>query len=277
MLRGSCSIIAALYFLLIPSASVAQNIPEPKDILGFEVGADYHLASYQQAMEYFQALEQASPRIKLFEIGKTTMDRPMIYAVISSEANMANLDRIKEIAKKMSLVEGLTDEEAQALAREGKAVVYIDGGLHATECAPAQQNILLAYNMVASEDPEIQFIRDKTVLVLVFANPDGMDLLAEWYHPNIGTPFETARMPWLYHKYVGHDNNRDSYMLNMIETKHLTKIVNEEWFPVVLLQPTPNGSFPHENLDPPGLGADEPECAPHVDPVAELTGLGHGI
>ncbi len=244
MLRGSCGIIAALYFLLIPSASVAQNIPEPKDILGFEVGADYHLASYQQAMEYFQALEQASPRIKLFEIGRTSLDKPMIYAVISSEENMAKLDRIKEIAKKLSLVEGLTDEEAQALAREGKAVVYIDGGLHATESAPAQQNILLAYNMVASEDPEIQFIRENTVLVLVFANPDGMDLLAEWYHPNIGTPYETSRMPWLYHKYVGHDNNRDSYMLNMIETKHLTKIVNEEWFPVVLFNQHQTAPFP---------------------------------
>jgi hypothetical protein len=233
-----------IIFLSFSVLSFAQRIPAPEEILGFKVGADFHLASYQQAVEYLKELEKASPMIKLFEIGKTSMGKPMIYAVITSAENMANLDHYKEIAKKLSLVKGLTDEEARSLAAEGKAIVYIDGGLHATECAPAQHNIQLAYDLLTSGDPDIKLILDNVILVLVFANPDGMDLLAEWYHPNVGTPYEVSPMPWLYHKYVGHDNNRDSYMVNMIETQNITRIVNHIWYPVILYNHHQTGPFP---------------------------------
>jgi hypothetical protein len=231
-------------FLLVVVISFAQQVPPPEEILGFKVGADFHLASYQQAIEYFKALEKVSPMIKLFDIGKTSMGKPMIYAIITSSENMTKLDHYKEIAKKMSLVKGLTDEEARALAAEGKAVVYIDGGLHATECAPAQHNIQLVYDLLTSENPDIKLILDNVILVLVFANPDGMDMLAEWYHPNVGTPYEVSPMPWLYHKYVGHDNNRDSYMANMVETQNITHIVNHIWYPVILYNHHQTGPFP---------------------------------
>jgi hypothetical protein len=233
-----------IIFLSFSILSFAQRVPAPEEILGFKVGADFHLASYQQAVEYLKELEKASPMIKLFEIGKTSMGKPMIYAVITSAENMANLDHYKEIAKKLSLVKGLTDEEASSLAAEGKAVVYIDGGLHATECAPAQHNIQLAYDLLTSGDADIKLILDNVILVLVFANPDGMDLLAEWYQPNVGTPYEVSPMPWLYHKYVGHDNNRDSYMVNMIETQNITRIVNHIWYPVILYNHHQTGPFP---------------------------------
>jgi hypothetical protein len=233
-----------IIFLSFTILSFAQRVPAPEEILGFKVGADFHLASYQQAVEYLKELEKASPMIKLFEIGKTSMGKPMIYAVITSAQNMAKLDHYKEIAKKLSLAKGLTDEEARSLAAEGKTVVYIDGGLHATECAPAQHNIQLAYDLLTSGDADIKLILDNVILVLVFANPDGMDLLAEWYHPNIGTPYEVSPMPWLYHKYVGHDNNRDSYMVNMIETQNITRIVNHIWYPVILYNHHQTGPFP---------------------------------
>ncbi|MDH5715527.1 MAG: M14 family zinc carboxypeptidase, partial [Candidatus Aminicenantes bacterium] len=181
--------MAILILLAGGVVSFAQRVPAPEEILGFKVGADFHLATYQQAIEYFRALEKASPMIKLFEIGKTSMGKPMIYAVITSAENMTQLDRFKEISNKLALVEGLTDEDARRLAAEGKAIVYIDGGLHASECAPAQHNIQLAYDLLTSEDPDIRFILDQTILVLVFANPDGMDMLAEWYQPNVGTPY----------------------------------------------------------------------------------------
>jgi len=132
---------AILILLLGGLVSFAQRVPAPEEILGFKVGADFHLATYQQAIEYFRALEQASPMIKLFEMGKTSMGKPMIYAVITSEENMAKLDRYKEISRRLALAKDLTDEEARRLAAEGRAVVYIDGGLHATEVAPAQEKL----------------------------------------------------------------------------------------------------------------------------------------
>jgi len=268
----------SILLILVLSAgfSLAQSIPKPVDILGFEVGADYHLATYGQAIQYFQALEQASSRIKLFEIGKTSMGKPMIYAVISSEENMARLDRIKSISRQLSLVEGLKDEDAQKLAAEGKPVVYIDGGLHASECAPTQQNLLLAYTMVASDEPSIRFIRENTVLVLVFANPDGMDLLEEWYRPNIGSPFEVSRMPHLYHKYVGHDNNRDSYMVNMVETQHLTKIANHEWHPVILFNQHQTAPFPTRIWIPPSSEPTNPNAHPMLIRWQNLIGSAMG-
>ncbi len=238
-------IVTAIMILLAGGVvSFAQRIPPPEEILGFKVGADFHLATYQQAIEYFRALEKASPMIRLFEIGKTSMGKPMIYAVITSAENMSRLDHFKNISRKLALVEGLTDEEARRLAAEGRAVVYIDGGLHASECAPAQHNIQLAYDLLTSEDSDTRLILDQTILVLVFANPDGMDLLAEWYHPNVGTSYEVSSMPWLYHIYVGHDNNRDSYMANQLETQHLTRIVNHEWYPQVLYNHHQTAPFP---------------------------------
>ena len=251
-----------LVFLLGIGISFAQKVPAPEEILGFKVGADYHLVDYKQALEYFSTLEKASPRMKVFEMGKTEMGKPMIYAVISSEENMANLERYKEISRKLALAKGLTDEEAKRLAAEGKAVVWIDVGIHASECAPTQHAIQLAYDLVTDEDSETRFIRDNTILLLVFANPDGMQLLADWYHPNVGTPYEVSRMPWVYNKYVGHDNNRDSYMLNMKETQNITRIVNQEWFPVVLYDHHQTAPFPARIWLPPAAEPTNPNLHP---------------
>ena len=258
-------IIPVLLILILGGVfSFAQRVPPPEEILGFKVGADFHLATYQQALEYFRALEKASPMIKLFEMGKTSMGKPMIYDVITSSENMAKLDRFKEISKKLALAKGLTDEEARRLAAEGKVVVYIDGGLHSTECAPAQHNLQLAYDLLTSEDPDIRLIRDNAILLLVFANPDGMDMLAEWYHPNVGTPHEVSRMPWLYHKYVGHDNNRDSFMVNQVETQNITRLVNKEWYPVILYNHHQTAPFPARIWIPPESEPTNPNVHPLV-------------
>jgi hypothetical protein len=249
--------------LALAGTASAQKVPTPREFLGFDIGADYHLATYQQAYGYFQALAKASPRIRVFEIGKTAMGKPMIYAVITAEANMAKLDRYREITRQLSLASGLNDAQARALAAEGRVVVYIDGGLHASECAPAQHNLQLAYDLVTGDDARTRAIRDEVILVLVFANPDGMDLLAGWYHPNVGTPFEVSPMPWLYHKYVGHDNNRDSFVANMPETAHINRIVNEEWFPQVLYNHHQTAPFPTRIWIHP---AAEPQT-PYVHPL----------
>ncbi len=265
-----------LVFLLGMGLSFAQKVPAPEEILGFKVGADYHLADYNQALEYFSVLEKASPRIKVFEMGKTEMGKPMIYAVISSEENMANLDRYKEISRRLALAKGLTDEQAKSLAAEGKAVIWIDVGIHASECAPSQHGIQLAYDLVADEDPETRLIRENTILLLVFANPDGMQLLADWYHPNVGTPYEVSSMPWVYNKYVGHDDNRDSYMLNLKETQNITRIVNQEWFPVVLYDHHQTAPFPARIWIPPAAEPTNPNLHPLFIRGKNLVGCAMG-
>jgi hypothetical protein len=267
---------AILIFPLVIGISFAQKIPLPEEILGFKVGADFHLADYQQVLEYFRAIEKSSPRIKIFEMGKTEMGKPMIYAVITSEDNMAKLDRYKEISRKLAFVKGLTDEEALRLAAEGRAVVWISVGVHGSEVAPSQHALQLAYDLVASESPDTRFIRDNTIFLLVFANPDGMQMLAEWYLPNVGTPYEVSRMPWLYNKYVGHDDNREFYMYNMAETKNMTRIINQEWFPMILYDHHQTGPFPARIWIPPNAEPINPNMHPLITRGINLLGSAMG-
>lgn len=256
--------------------TLAQVVPKPEEILGFKVGEDYHLATYTQAIAYFKKLAENSDRIKLFEMGKTSLGQTMTYAVISSPGNLAQLDKFKAIARQLSLAKGLSAEEAAKLSEEGKAIVYIDGGLHASECAPAQHNIQLAYDFVAAKDPKTLRILEDVILVLVFANPDGMNLLAEWYHPHVGTPYEVAPMPWLYHKYAGHDNNRDSYIANLIETQNLTRLVNQEWYPVILYNHHQTAPFPARIWIPPNSEPTNPNVHPLLVRWQNLIGSAMG-
>jgi len=226
------------------------------------VGADYHLATYDQAVGYMNLLEKESPRLKVFEMGKTGFGRTMIYAVVTSEDNMKSLDRYRDISRKLALVEGVTEDEAKKLAGEGKAVVWIDVGIHASECAPAQHALELAYDLVAGEDAETKSIRENTIVLLVFANPDGMQLIAEWYGKNTGTPFETAPMPTLYNRYAGHDDNRDSYMNNLVETQNITKLLNRVWSPVVLYDHHQSAPFPARIWIPPAAEPTNPNLHP---------------
>ncbi len=255
-------IVTLLVLFFVNIVVFTQSVPPPEEIIGFKVGADFHLASYQQALEYFKALEKASPMMKLFEIGKTSMGKPMICAVITSPENMSNLDRYKEISRKLALVKGLNDETARNLASEGRAIVYIDGGLHATEVAPAQHNIELAYDLLTSKNPNTKLILDNTILLLLFANPDGMDMVSEWYHPNVGTPDEISPMPWLYHIYAGHDNNRDTLMMNLVETQNITNLAYQEWFPQIFYNHHQTAPFPTRIWIPPMAEPTNPNCHP---------------
>ncbi len=272
-----CRIVLPLIFFFIPVLlSSGQIIPDPEKILGFEIGADYHLATYTQAIEYFKILASNSDKIKLFDMGKTSMGQTMTYAVISSPENLSKLEHYKQIAKSLSLVRKLSELEAKKMAQEGKAVVYIDGGLHASECAPAQHNIQLAYNLLTAQDKNTLRILDDIILVLVFANPDGMNLLAEWYHPNVGTPYEISSLPWLYHKYAGHDNNRDSYIANLIETQNMTRLIHQEWHPVILYNHHQTAPFPARIWIPPNSEPTNPNVHPLIVRWQNLIGSAMG-
>lgn len=252
------------------------TVPAPEDVLGFKVGADYHLATYTQAIQYFRLLAQNSDRIKLFDMGLSSLGQPMTYAVISAPENLVRLDGYKQMMRQLSLARDLSSEEARRLAREAKAVIYIDGGLHASECAPAQHNIQLAYNLVSAKDERSLRILNDVILVLVFPNPDGMNLLAEWYHPNVGTPYEISPMPRLYHKYAGHDNNRDSYIGALAETRNLNILVNREWFPVILYNHHQTAPFPARIWTPPNSEPTNPNVHPLIVRWQNLIGSAMG-
>ena len=242
--------LVLLALIACPKMATAQ-LTAPDKFLGFKPGADYKLASYVQAAGYFDHLASQTGRMRVFDMGPTPMGKRMRYAVISAEENIKDMDRYKEIAAKLSLARGVRPAEAERLAADGKAIVWIDGGLHATECAPAQHLIQLAYDLVAGEDETTRRIRGNVIALLVFPNPDGMDLVAEWYIKNVGTKYETSSLPWLYNKYIGHDNNRDSYNASQLETQNISRAQNHEWFPEVVYNHHQTAPFPTRIWIPP--------------------------
>ena len=190
------------------NSNLTAQVPHPADVFGFTPGDDYKLATYDQMLEYYKQLDAASDRVQMREIGKSVLDKPLLLLFISNEENMKHLERWRNIAEQLARAR-VSDETAQELIEEGKSIVWIDGGLHATEVAHAQMTTLLAHRVATEETREMQSIRENTILLLMpVMNPDGLDIVASWYKRNLRTPFETTRPPWLYHHYVGHDNNR---------------------------------------------------------------------
>ena len=182
----------------------------------------------------FRRLDAASDRVQLEVAGQSTQGNEMLLAIISSERNLERLDRYRDIARRLALVRGVGDGEARALAREGKAVVWIDSGLHASEVATAQHAMRLAYHVATDESPEMQAVRDNVILVLApCINPDGMNMVVDWYRRTLHTPYQDSPMPWLYQKYVGHDNNRDGYMQTQKETQVVNRVLFREWLPQI--------------------------------------------
>lgn len=229
----------------ISMAAISQNIPAPKEHFGFNIGDNYLLTNYTQTEAYFKKLDAASERAKLISIGKTEEGRDQFMMIITSPENHQNLEKYKSISQRMARAEGLTDAAARALAAEGKAVVWIDGGLHATEVVGAHQLIELAYQLNSRNDAETKLILDNTIILMVHANPDGQELVSNWYMRNADTAKRsTNNLPRLYEKYAGHDNNRDFYMLNLKETQNMGRQLFVEWLPQIM--------YNHHQTGPPG-------------------------
>jgi hypothetical protein len=221
--------------LVAPAAAAQRHITTPAEALGFVIGADYHLATYTQFAAYWRTLAQESPRMVMREIGKTAEGRPQLMAIITAPENQKRIARYQDIARRLALAESLSDDQAHALAAEGKAVVWIDGGLHANEVLGAHQLLELVYQMVSRDDPETRRILNDVILLAVQANPDGMELVSGWYMRAADSlRRSTAGLPRLYQKYIGHDNNRDFYMVSQPETANMTRVMFHEWFPEIV-------------------------------------------
>lgn len=229
--------------LLLPATVSAQRrgtsahprITTPREEFGHDIGDDFFLVNYGQMIDYWRKLDRESDRMRMVRIGTSAEGRPIWMAIVTSPENHRRLGRYQEISRKLALAEDLTDAQARALAAEGKSVVWIDGGLHATEVLGSQQLILTAFQLVSGTDPEtLRFLRDDIVL-LVPANPDGQDLVANWYMREPDTlKRSTSRLPRLYEKYAGHDNNRDAYMAALPETQAMDSILFRAWYPQIM-------------------------------------------
>jgi len=220
---------------LLASAAAAAHITTPKEQLGFNIGDDYQVANYTQLEAYWKKLAGESDRMKLVEIGRTAEGRPQYMAIISSPENIRQLAKYKSIARRLALAEGLTEAQAHELARTGKAVVWIDGGLHATETVGSQQLIETVYQLVSRTDPETMRLLNDDIVLCVQANPDGQEKVANWYmREKDPLKRSLAGLPTLYNKYIGHDDNRDFYMSNMPETTNMNRQLFIEWFPQIV-------------------------------------------
>jgi hypothetical protein len=233
----------------LTGAAAAQNLPAvttPKAAFGHEIGEDYFLANYTQAEAYLKTLAAQSDRTKLVEIGKSGMGRTQYMMIVSSPENIKNLDKYRDIAARLARAKDLTDDQARALAKDGKAVVWIDGGMHASESIHAQALLQGIYSMVSRTDPEAMRFLDDVIILFGEANPDGQELIANWYMRNEDPKArEFNSLPYLYNRYVGHDNNRDYFRIAQAETANLTKVFYRQWYPQII--------YNHHQPGPPGM------------------------
>ncbi len=245
--RSSAAIVLAL---CLSAATLAAQAPPkvtpPPQQLGHQIGDDYFLPTYTQLTEYWKTLDKQSDRMRLVSIGKTAEGRDQWMAIITAPENFKKLDRYKQIVRRLARAEGLTDDQAKALAKEGKAVFWIDGGLHATEVLGANQLMETVYQLVSRSDEETLRILRDTIVLAVHANPDGMELVANWYMKETDPKKRnTNSIPRLYQKYIGHDNNRDFYMMNQPESTNMNTVLYRGGSPQILTthpRPGPPGT-----------------------------------
>jgi hypothetical protein len=238
-------------------------VQSPQDYLGFKPGDDRKLADWSQIVGYFKQLAGTSGKVSLQEPGLTTERRPFIYALISSEENIKNLDNIREAQRKLADPRLLSDT-GERLIRETPAVVAITCSIHSTEIVASQMSMELAYSLVTDESASTRDILRNTVLLLVPAvNPDGIDIVTNWYRKTLGTKYEGTSPPVLYHHYAGHDDNRDWFMLTQVETQELASVLWKEWFPEIVYDVHQQGEYGSRMCMPPFF--DPPN--PNIDPV----------
>lgn len=246
MKYNNLTLALTIFFFVMSKVGIAQQVASPKEHFGFNIGDDYMLANYVQMESYFKKVAAQSDRVLIQEAGKTEEGRNQYLLIISSPENLKNHEKYREISQKLGRAENLTDAEAKKLSKEGKPVVWIDGGMHSNETVGSHQLIETYYQLANSQDEEIKNFLDKVIVLMWHVNPDGQDLLADWYMQYPEKEKRNMSIPRLYQKYVGHDNNRDFYMFNMKEATNLAKVMYVDWLPQIIYnhhQTSPDGTI----------------------------------
>lgn len=262
-----CSLFCLFLTLLcLANISQAQTILSPKSVLGFHPTDDKTIADWSQIINYFQRLDAGSDKVKVQEIGKTTLGKPLIVAFISSADNIKNLEKYKQINQKLAdprLIKN--DAERDNLIKMGKTIVSISCSIHSTEIVASQMSMNLAYELAMANDEDTKEILDNTILLLIPSpNPDGIDIVANWYRKTLNTKYEGTSPPELYHYYAGHDDNRDWFMLNLKETQAVTKFFWREWFPEIVYDVHQQGQTASRFITPPFFDPANPRVAPSI-------------
>jgi murein tripeptide amidase MpaA len=250
-------LILCAAFLILSFAVFAQ-IPTPKSILGFQPTDDKTIADWSQITNYFAKLDKQSDKVLVKEIGKTTLGKPLIVAFISSPDNIKNLEKLRQINAKLANPNSIRDAaELENLLKNGKTIVSISCSIHSTEIVASQMSMNLAYELASANDADTKEILDNTILMLIPSpNPDGVDIVANWYRKTLGTKSEGTAPPELYHYYAGHDDNRDWFMLNLKETQSITKLFWQEWFPEIVYDVHQQGQNSSRFIIPPFFSFD---------------------
>ena len=252
--------------ILLLSLVIVAQVPTPKSILGFQPTDDRTIADWTQIINYFSKLDKASDRVTVKEIGKTTNGKPLIVAFISSPSNIKNLEKIRQISAKLADPRTVKDAaELESLIKNGKTIVSISCSIHSTEIVASQMSMNLAYELATASDADTKEILDNTVLLLIpSSNPDGIDIVADWYRKTFGTKSEGTSPPELYHHYAGHDDNRDWFMLNLKETQAITKLFWQEWFPQLVYDVHQQGRNGSRFITPPFFDPPNPRVSPSI-------------
>jgi hypothetical protein len=265
--------LPALSLAQTPARPRARALPNPADILGFEPGADRHLPSWKQITDYFTALDQASPRVSVRTLGKTTLGRPFLVAFIADSSTLANLEHYRQIQKKLMDPRLRAANERERLIAQGKNVILVTSAIHSTEVGGFTTPIVLADRLARAATPEAREILANTIIMLVPSqNPDGVDIVGDYYRSTMGTPREGSEGPELYHKYVGHDDNRDWYAFTQVETRYTVDSLYTPWDPQIVNDIHQQGGNVSRIFIPPYMDPVEP----NIDPIltAATNGLG---
>lgn len=271
MLRRSLFIL----LLLAGGAAAAAAPPQtPEQFLGFRVGTDRRLATWDQVTRYYQILASQTDRVRYQDLGKTTNGNSFPLVEISSARNLARREEIMRAQQRLALPYTLEEGEAEQIMRDNPAVVLITFTIHSSEIGSTQMSLELAHRLATEDSPYIRGLLDNVYLLLVpSANPDGQVLQIDWYLKNVGTPHEYASMPWLYHPYTGHDDNRDAFMLTQVESRHIARILYRDWFPVVFLDEHQMGSSGPRVFVPPFQDPINQNQEPGVIALSSLMGM----
>src|SRR5829696_2139567 len=266
-----------LCFALSQTSLAQSTIPSPKSVLGFTPGDDRTIAGWSQITDYFERLDSASDRVLVQTLGQSTLKRPMIVAFISARENILGLAKYKEIQQQLADPRKITQNlQRDRLLANGKVVVAISCSIHSTEIVASQMSMQLAYELATAQDADTREILQNTILLLIPSpNPDGIDIVANWYRKTLGTPYEGKEPPELYHHYAGHDDNRDWFMLNLKETQLITRLLWHDWFPQIVYDVHQQGSNGSRFFIPPFYDPPNPNISPLL--LRQVGLIGHKV